>query len=147
MLKRLSDWWHWLWAVTEPKKAHDWFNEYLEADKKLKILRRALGELYPPEAQGKILQLAEYRNKITKLKADVTRQREALEDRNRTLFATGLIVSCTGCRAGAPDNWQDLTEDRVAEVELLAKRLRTWFDNDQWKQAREKKNGAPEGPT
>lgn len=67
----------------------------------------------------------------------LTIMREAAEDRNAMLDASGVIVNCTGCFRGGPKGWELLThaeiEARVVHAEDIAKRLRTWWTNIQWR--------------
>lgn len=65
-----------------------------------------------------------------RLKREVRRMQLKAEVFNRQLFATGLIVHCTGCLPGAPANYEDLTEEKVREVENIAARLRSWWNNN-----------------
>jgi hypothetical protein len=74
--------------------------------------------------------------KNKKLKQEVRTMQVKAEEVNKTLYATGLIVNCTGCIAGHPDHYEDLTEEKVREVELIASRLRTWWGNYQWRISR-----------
>jgi len=69
----------------------------------------------------------EHKNKVLKL--EITMMRERAEWHNVRLYATGLIVNCTGCERGKPFDGEQLTEERVREVESIADRLRTWFSN------------------
>ena len=66
--------------------------------------------------------------KNRRLREEVRRMQLRAERFNQLLYATGLIVRCTGCIAGAPDNYADLTEEKVHEVERIAERLRAWWE-------------------
>ncbi len=79
---------------------------------------------------GRAHHIADLEQKNKRLKKEVRMMQQKAEVFNRQLFATGLIVNCTGCIPGAPANYQDLTEEKVQEVEHIAQRLRTWWNNN-----------------
>lgn len=69
--------------------------------------------------------------KNERLKDEVRRMQLKAEKFDRRLYATGLIVRCSGgCLPGAPANYEDLTEERVVEVENIAARLRSWWTHN-----------------
>jgi len=68
--------------------------------------------------------------KNQRLKHEIRIMQQKAEIFNDRLFATELIVGCTGCVPGGPRNYKNLTEARVCEVERIAKRLRTWWENN-----------------
>jgi len=51
------------------------------------------------------------------------------ERKNCLIFATNLIIHCTGCEQGGPIRPDELTESTVQEVERIASRIRTWYNN------------------
>lgn len=108
----------------------DWFAEYLECKTRAERAERLLTESLTPKEIGRAHHLADLETKNRRLKDEVTRMREKAETFNRQLYATGLIVHCTGCVAGAPADYEGLTEERVQEVEAIAARLRAWWRNN-----------------
>ena len=74
--------------------------------------------------------------RVRDLRRKVTEMQRVVEDRNRQLVATNLIVGCTGCDAGSPPDMDAVTEDVVASVEEIAKRLRSWFVNHEGRKRR-----------
>lgn len=66
--------------------------------------------------------------KNKKLKHEIRVMQEKAEEFNRLNYATGLIVNCTGCEGGAPFDSENLTEEKVKTVEMIAKRLRSWWN-------------------
>ncbi|MDZ4250347.1 MAG: hypothetical protein U0990_09690 [Candidatus Nanopelagicales bacterium] len=98
---------------------------------------RLLGRLIPyclgRKTAGRAEHIESLELKLAKLREEITTMREAAERHNVQAFATGLIVRCTGCRPGAPEGWEGLTEERVREVEFIARSLRAWWTNEQRK--------------
>ncbi len=82
----------------------------------------------PPEHIPSHIHHLETKNK--RLKHEIRFMQEKAERFNKMLFATGLVVNCTGCLEGGPANYKELTEEKVCEVERIAKRLRLWWDNN-----------------
>lgn len=88
---------------------------------------------------GRACHIHDLEEKNNRLKAEITHQREAAEYRNRQLIASNLIVSCSGgCETGIMGCKDKINEEVVAEVERTAKRLRSWWTNYQFKQARKR---------
>lgn len=102
----------------------DWYYERRRADRLEDILKR--------EFSHEELKRAEHfrgiENKNKRLREEVRSMQLKAEEFNRLLYATGLIVHCTGCIAGAPDHYKDLTEEKVQQVEQIARRLRLWWN-------------------
>jgi hypothetical protein len=73
--------------------------------------------------------------KNERLKREIRIMQEVAEARNRQIRASGYIVRCTGCMAGGPPDAEDMTEERVREVEDIARRLREWFENNKGRDA------------
>lgn len=67
--------------------------------------------------------------KNERLKREIRIMQEVAEARNRQIRASGYIVRCTGCMAGGPPDAEEFTEERVREVEDIARRLREWWEN------------------
>jgi len=74
--------------------------------------------------------------KNARLKREVRHMQQKAEVFNIQIYATGLIVHCTGCTIGGPANYEGLTEDKVQEVEHIAHRLRVWWRQYQWRLAK-----------
>ena len=111
-----------------------WFSQYLVEERELKRTRQILKSKYYTEKDlNRALHVSDLEEKVKRLKKEVRDMQVYAENHNRTAYATGLIVNCTGCDAGEPLNGGELTEDRVKEVEVLASRLRTWFDNHKYR--------------
>lgn len=64
-----------------------------------------------------------------KLRREIRQMQLEAEAKNNKMEALGYIVYCTGCDAGGPTNFKDLTEDKVKSVENIAARLRAWWNN------------------
>lgn len=108
----------------------NWFNEYCEWRQRAERAERLLNENLTPKEVGRAHHITDLETKNARLKQEVRMMQEKAEVFNNLLYATGLIVNCTGCIPGAPANYQDLTEERVQEVECIARRLRTWWNNN-----------------
>lgn len=104
----------------------DWYKESRERERLEKILKRS----YTKEELKRIDHLHGLEEKNKKLKKEVRYMQLKAEEFNNLLYATGLIVNCTGCIAGAPANYENLTEEKVKEVEIIAGRLRIWWDTN-----------------
>lgn len=79
---------------------------------------------------GRACHIHDLEIKVKKLQREVTHQREASEYRNAQLRAANLITYCTGgCKGGICGSDEAITEEVVAEVEMIAKRLRSWLIN------------------
>lgn len=117
-------------AVDQAQHQRDNFIKWLAAEHDNKRLRQVLLSEYHTDKSVRHAQhVADLEVKCKRLSKEVRRMQEKAEVFNRQLFATGLIVHCTGCDRGAPFEGDQLTEERVQEVERLAGRLRTWFNN------------------
>ena len=121
----------------------DWFAEYMLVEKLLEQANNTLKSVYHTDKElNKAKHVASLESKNKKLKQEVRQMQLKAEEFNKKLYATGLIVNCTGCIPGAPDHYDDLTEGKVKQVENIAIRLRTWWNNYQYRKEREKnKNG------
>jgi hypothetical protein len=77
---------------------------------------------------------------VKKLKTELTQARENNEQRNRELDALHYVWCSGGCHGGvhrycgSPD---DVTEEVVAAAVRNTERLRSWFQNRQYKKKRE----------
>ena len=76
--------------------------------------------------------------RVKKLRLTIRNMQEKAEYFNNVQYATGLIVNCTGCDRGGPDHFENLTEEKVQAVEMLARRLRTWWNNHNGRKIRSK---------
>jgi len=113
------------------KSSQDWFKEYCEWRNRAEKAERLVNNYLTPSQIAKANHLADLEDKNRRLKSEVRNMQEKAEIFNRQLYATGLIVNCTGCLVGGPANPQDLTEEKVQIIEQLAKRIRTWWKNNQ----------------
>ena len=115
---------------------HNYILEYIREKKRAERAESLLAQL----AEGHDLRRAEHvrslGEKVKRLRAQVRAMQMKAEEHNRRAYATGLIVNCTGCDAGAPANADQLTEDRVREVESIACRLRAWWTNHDYRARR-----------
>ena len=89
---------------------------------------RLLNENLTPKEIGRGHHIADLEQKNKELKRQIRIMQEKAEYFNNTLYATGLIVNCWGCIAGGPNNYKDLTEEKVKSVEEIAFRLRKWWN-------------------
>jgi hypothetical protein len=82
------------------------------------------------EAAGKDETIQQLEEKIVRQKWVLTIKDAALADRSRQLDAMAWVWCDGGCHGGVFRHTPlDLTEEIVAEAERNVKRLRTWFDN------------------
>jgi len=117
----------------------DWFIEYQLCEKLLEQANNTLKSTYHNDKDlNKAKHVAALETKNKKLKREVRSMQVKAEEFNKKLYATGLIVNCTGCIPGAPDHYEDLTEEKVKTVENIALRLRIWWDNYQYRKKRAK---------
>jgi len=107
----------------------DFHEQFTWQERALRAERLLNADLTPKEI-GRGHHLADLEVKNDRLKREVRLMQEKAEVFNIKLDATGLIVHCTGCLRGAPANYEDLTEERVIEVENIAARLRVWWNNN-----------------
>jgi hypothetical protein len=93
-------------------------------------------EKFRDEKAAAILkQLHDLERANANLRATITTMREDAERHNKQAYATGLIVRCTGCDAGAPDNADELTDEHIAEIRRLAMRLEVWLKNKRYRES------------
>ncbi len=79
---------------------------------------------------GRACHINDLEEKVVKLRKEITYQREVAEYRNKQLKAANLIVLCTGgCEGGIMGNDDKIDETAVSNVEMIAKRLRSWLTN------------------
>lgn len=117
-------------AVAMEREPGDWFPQYYTARKEIDRLRNVLkSDYHNDKSINRALHMADLEEKNRRLKREVRAMQEAAEKKNVTLKATGLIVGCTGCEAGAPTNSENITEATVQRVENIAIRMRTWWEN------------------
>lgn len=110
-----------------------WFNQYYTTSRLLERAERALKIKYGDKAEYvKHISDLEKKNKI--LKRQVRSMQLKAEEFNRTLYATGYLVNCTGCWDGRPYKAEELTEVKVEQAEWLVKRLRTWWENHKYRE-------------
>lgn len=109
----------------------DWFQAYIIRDKECERLRKLFASTYYNEKElNKALHMSDLESKNKALKREVRNMQEKAEEFNRLLYATGYIVRCTGCLAGGPADFEELTEEKVATVEMLSRRLKGWWLNN-----------------
>ena len=114
------------------QKGVDWFAPYLVEERERRRLELIVrNEWHTDRDWNRGKHMADLETKVKQQAREITAMREKAEVFNRQLYATGLIVHCTGCDAGQPFDGENLTEDRVQEVERIAARLRTWYENHQ----------------
>jgi hypothetical protein len=109
------------------------WSRHLECVKRMEAAENivaALKDKFTPQDIGRAVHIHELERLNKELKLQLTIMRQCAERHNREQYATGLIVHCTGCVAGAPAHHLMLTEDKVQEVERIAARLRTWWNNN-----------------
>lgn len=117
-------------AVDQINHQRDDFIKWLAAAHDNRRLRRLLKtEYHTDKAVRHALHVSDLEEKCKKLRREVREMQVKAEVHNKQLFATGLIVNCTGCDRGGPLNGDELTEERVREIERIAARVRTWFNN------------------
>lgn len=110
----------------------DWFQAYIIRDKECERLTKLFSsDYYNDKELNKALHMSDLEFKNKALKREIRLMQEKAETFNNLLYATGYIVRCTGCAAGCPENYDELTEDKVKTVEMLARRLRSWWNNNQ----------------
>lgn len=116
----------------------DWFLLYCKVEAVNKRLTHALASDYHTQKDlDRAKHMGDLEAKNRKLKETVRRMQLEAERNNEKNYATGLIVRCTGCRAGQPFDGEHLTEERVKIVEELAGRLRRWWNGHKWRLARD----------
>ncbi len=116
-----------------------WFRTYYILDKEYNRLEKLLKSDFKTDKDwNRALHMIDLESKNKKLKDEITILREKAEVFNKQLYATGLIVNCTGCDAGKPFDGENLTEEKVKMVEQLAGRLRVWFDNHKYRVEKKK---------
>jgi hypothetical protein len=107
----------------------DWSDYYWAADHELRRLESLLQSEYHTKKELRhAVHVADLESANKQLRREIRMMQETAERRNREVFATGLVVHCTGgCEQGAPFKAEELTEERVEEVERIALRLRSWW--------------------
>lgn len=115
--------------------------ELMVAEADNRRLRRLVESQYPTKKDARH---AEHWNalndKVRKLKHEITTLREVAEHRNRQMKAVKYIVYCTACMAGGPSNKDTITEQEVSDVEQVAKRLRGWWTNVEYRRKHAEKS-------
>jgi ribosomal protein L40E len=101
--------------------------------RKINLMQKVIDRLAIPREARYTEHMLALERLNEKLRAEIRSNQVALEDRNRALRATGLIVSCTGCYEGGPTTKGTLTEKDIVEVERTTVRLREWFENQKVK--------------
>lgn len=116
--------------LTKPKRSENyWYSEYIRLEKEYRALHLLFNDEELRNGFVEKLTIKNLEHKISTLKHELRKSQCALEDRNRQIKALGYITYCTGCWPGGPDNKETLTDEDVREVQHIAGRLRTWFDN------------------
>lgn len=120
----------WLCSLKYQQTRDDWWKDYWEYRQRAERAERLLQEGLAPKEIGRAHHIKDLEEKNARLKAEVRTMQEKAEYFNHLLYATGLIVNCTGCVAGRPDKCEELTEEKVKTVEQISHRLRTWWENN-----------------
>ncbi len=109
----------------------DWFLSFLIREKECERLHKLLESDYHTNKElNKALHMSDLEDKNRKLKEEVRNMQLKAEEFNNLLYATGLIVKCTGCESGRPFDSESLTEEKVMTVERISARLRSWWNNN-----------------
>ena len=111
--------------------------EYMAEKERADKLESILLQIITEKELKRSFHMLHLEKKNERLKHEIRVMQEKAEYFNKQLYATGLIVRCTGCEAGKPFDGENLTEDKVRLVEVLARRLRTWWDGHVARQLRE----------
>lgn len=118
----------------------DWQNsdkDFLKAAywrEKCYLAERLLKHVFTDQEIGRAHHIADIESKLKILKEQITDLRETAEYKNKQLAATNIIACCTGgCLSGIMGDPHIVTEELVAEVERITKRLRSWFNNRQYR--------------
>lgn len=110
------------------------FNEYLEYQREYYRLKNILKSTYHTDKDlNRALHMADLENKVKELQNNIRTMQEKAEYFNKVLYATGLIVNCTGCFRGRPKGGEYLTEEKMRQLEHLVSRIRIWFNNHKWR--------------
>ena len=116
--------------MNEHDRMMEYWNEMWEWRDKAEKLEEILKEDYTTKEINRAEHIRGLETKNRRLKKEIREMQLKAEEFNKLLYATGLIVHCTGCLPGAPANYEDLTEEKVQQVERIAQRLRTWWKNN-----------------
>ena len=117
--------------------AIDWFLRCCEFEAENKRLLNILASDYHTQKDlDRAKHTGDLEAKCKRLRELVRHMQLQAEENDARNYATGLIVRCTGCDAGRPFDAEHLTEERVVEVEHLARRLRRWWEGHKWRLAR-----------
>ncbi len=120
-----------------------WFDEYLNYKARAEKAEAVLKSLLPTTDILRAGHVVDMGKKIRRLRGTVRSMQRKAEEFNREMYATGLIIHCTGCEAGGPANPEGLTEERVKEIERIAQRMRTWWNNHSSRKRRENAKAQP----
>jgi len=83
---------------------------------------------------GRACHIHDLEIKVKRLKKEVTEQKLVSEYRTRQLKAANLITLCSGgCIDGILGSYEKIDNNFVSDVERIAKRLRTWLTNYNYK--------------
>ncbi|MCK5607266.1 hypothetical protein KAR91_35615 [Candidatus Pacearchaeota archaeon] len=88
-------------------------------------------ENYPKEGHTVGSHIAGLEEKNRVLKSEIRRMQKDAERQNLKLRSSEFLVRCTGCIPGGPNNYENLTEEKVQMVENIAERLRAWWLNSE----------------
>ena len=116
----------------------DYLLEYIKEKERADKAENLLSQLMNGRDLRRASHIRDLGEKVKKLRRTVRHLQECAESKNNQLYATGLIVNCTGCEAGRPCNAENLTEEKVQQVELIARRLRVWWNNHNWRHLKRK---------
>lgn len=109
----------------------DWFKQYMVYSVQVERLTKTLRSKFTNDtSMNRAIHLSDLEEKNKKLKREIQNLTEINTSYKNDNYATGLIVRCTGCLAGKPLDGENLTEEKVKDVETIAKRIRTWYNNN-----------------
>lgn len=94
------------------------------------LAERIIREVLTGKQIGRAHHMADLEDRVKTLRREVRIKQEAAERRNLKLRATNMIVGCTAaCTDATFEDAGVIDEAFVAEVERIATRLRSWFNN------------------
>lgn len=116
--------------------------------RRCEVAESLLKHVFTKKEIGRACHIYDLEEKVKKIQREITNQREAAEDRNHLLEAANLIVNCTGgCDNSFMGQENKINEKIVCEVEMIAKRLRSWWGNYRSRQDRKVYGENPDPPS
>lgn len=99
------------------------------------IAEKLLNNFLDQKEIGRACHIDALETKVERLKEEIRYQQGVAEYRNRQLNAANLITLCTGgCPGGIMGDGNKIDEQTVCDVEMIAKRMRSWFVNHLYKE-------------